>query len=281
MREAKRLVLLRRTGHVAMSNARVKRNKWSKTINAMRGSYAERLLQAGIMMKQQHYLALIFSVSLLVALLLSKVGILLALFVSATLAQYLAFSFVTERIAKRRFLIIPQIPTFIDALTTALGTGFSLEAAIAQAAQAIPPGLLRSEVERAVQGINQGLSIDEAFGTLKQRISGKEITSIAIALSLFYGMGGRMLEPFKRLAAKVRDEQKVVEKALRELVQIKLAFTLLLGLSLLMPVLIFLIRPEYILNAAKTEIGMLMFQVALLIEWSAILIFKHLTTIRI
>ena len=107
---------------------------------------------------------------------------------------------------------MPLLPAFIDGLATALSTGFNLEGAVAQASEGVPQGLLRDELQTINQAISNGVPLTEAFSSLKQRICGNEVTSLAVALTLFAGMGGRVLEPFHRLGDKIREQQKIAEK---------------------------------------------------------------------
>lgn len=280
MFERKRLALLKQPTIGAPIPSRVRIKRQSQHITIEPGSYDEQLSQAGITIPKQYYIPSVFFISFMVGYAASNVGSILAICSSFALAQYLLFGLLAERAAKRKSKVTPQIPTFIDGLVTALSTGFNLEAAVAQATEGLPAGLLRTEMERVVGGIQKGLSIEEAFQSVKHRIAGNEVASIAVALSLFYNMGGRMLEPFKRLSRKVREEQKVLERALRDLVQTRLAFQILFGLSVIVPAILMLVQSSYLATATSSPTGRMIIEIAMVIQVVAVLIFKRITTFR-
>ncbi|MCB0339318.1 MAG: type II secretion system F family protein, partial [Bdellovibrionales bacterium] len=245
MRENKRLQMLKVRSTADASAVKPRQRAEKKRFDVKSGSYDERLLQAGIAMSKEIYVPVVFICSLGMGYLATSVGMLLGIFVSGIMAHYLCFVYIRERSIKRRRMVIPLLPGFIDGLASALSTGFNLEGAVAQAVQAVPSGLLRDELDRVVLGISRGLTVEEAFSGLKRRIAGREITSLAVALVLFSGMGGRMLEPIRRLARKTREQQTVVERANRDLVQIRQAFWIIAFLSVFAPAALLIVAPNY------------------------------------
>lgn len=281
MKESQRLANLKITSADIFQEGNKKSKSRLTVVHAERGSYAEKILQAGLFFKPNTYFGIISAASLFAAYIASFLGIILSVFVAASLFHYLSMGYLEERAAKRRKKIVPQLPAFIDSLAAALGTGFNIEAAVIQAAQSVPPSLLRTELDRVVDALNRGLALDEAISILKLRVAGKEITSLAVALNLFHGMGGRLLEPFKRLGRKIREQQIVVERASRDLVQVKQAFIVILLLSVGAPFLLLLIAPEYMMDAFNDSLGRLILQVGVIMQLIAIIIFKKITNLRI
>ncbi len=94
-------------------------------------------------------------------------------------------------------------------------------------------------------------------------------------------MGGHVLEPFRRLAEKIREQHVVVEKAGRDLVMVRQAFYIIFGLSLLVPLLLIVVQPDYIGKASSDPIGRIMLQVAAMMVCSAIIGFKKITNLKI
>lgn len=245
------------------------------------GSYGELLSQAGINIKIGYYLAICLAASLLVASLLNSIGHIIAIFGSLSLAYYLAFWVPEELALKRRSKAISQLPGFVDGLASALATGFNIESAFIQASQSVPSGILRMELDRIVNCLNRGLSIDESLEVLRERIMGKEVISVAVSIQLFHDMGGRMLEPFRRLARKIREQQIVVEKANRDLVQIRLAFRILLFLSVAAPALLLIRSPDYLHTATSDPTGQIILQIAACLEIGALIAYKKMTLIKV
>ena len=282
MDESKRLALLR---HFTYEQDDSKKSKFFHfhldPISIEPGSFTEKLLQAGLEMPRWLYLSLVFTSGLLVAYLALFLGPILATYSFGLYCYYFLVTYIEERSQKRRKIIVPQIPSFLDGLTTALNTGYSIDAALLQGAQSIPEGILRSELENAINLLNSGMTVDEAFKRLRQRIVGREIISIVTAIDLFSSMGGRMLDPFERLGRKMRDQQHALARAGRDLVQIKQAFIIIGALSVLAPFAVFLMQPTYIMSALNDSFGRLILQCSVMVEITAIFIFKNMINLKV
>ncbi len=244
-------------------------------------SYTEKLVQGGIDLPAQFYITLVTFFGFTIGYLAFSIGIFLAVYTFALFAYYFLVTYVDERAQKRRKKMVPQIPSFLDGLTVSLNTGYGLDAALLQGAQSVPEGLLRSELENAVSLLSTGLTVDESFRRLRQRIVGREIISIVTAIDLFASMGGRMLDPFERLSRKLREQERALARADRDLVQIKQAFIIIGALSVLAPLAVFFMQPGYIMGAMNDELGRLILQGALMVEITAIFVFKNMVNLKV
>ena len=193
----------------------------------------------------------------------------------------MCFGYLEERAQKRKGKIIPQLAPFIDAIASALSSGLNIEAAIVTSAESVPPGLLRTELEKVISAINRGFSVREAMGVLRERIVGREITSLAVALTLFASMGGSVLEPFRRLARKLREQQTVADRAVRDLVMVKQAFYVLFFLSVSAPGILMLVRPGYMNQAFSDPLGRIVLQMGAVMIILAYMVFKKITNLKV
>lgn len=280
MRERERLSALKQVSQDMADAMEARTIKRGGSALVTRGSYAEKIMQAGLSFSPSAYRGIILSISFGAAYIASFLGLLLAIFIFFILLYYLAFGYLEERSVKRRKIILPQFPAFIDSLAAGLGTGFNLEGAIIEAAKAVPPGLFRTELDKVVDALERGYSTEESIGIMRRRITGKEVTSLVVCLQLFHGMGGRLLEPFRRLSRKIREQQVVVERAGRDLVQVKQAFSILLFLSAGSPFLLMLIQPDYLNGALVDPLGRILLQLAAIIQVSSVAIFKAVTNLK-
>lgn len=281
MREKERLQLLKAASSTDELFGTKRKTKKHRAVLVRKGSFDERLMQAGIELPGKVFLFLAF-VSAVGAFQVGMIlGPVLAIYAFAVTFYYVGSAYVDERMIARRNKVVPQLPSFIDGLASALGTGFNTEGAIVQAAQGTPPGLLRTELDKVTNALNKGITITESISILKQRIEGREVISLCVALQLFSSMGGTMLEPFRRLANKIRQQQQVVEKATRDLVQVKQAFMIILFLSVGVPVVLSIIQPNFISKSLNDSLGRMIFQGAVILQLTAIIVFRKWTAIRI
>lgn len=282
MRERHRLDLLKLQSIEDKFEKKGKKKKGRNAVYAAQpGSFGEKLMQAGIPLPPRLYMLFAIAISLIAGLICGRIGILLGAFAFGGCMNYTLVIYIEERAALRRRKVIPQLAAFIDGMAAALGTGFNTEGAIIQAAQGVPAGVLKDELDRVVSALNRGFSVQDSIGILKSRITGKEVTSLAVSITLFAKMGGRLLEPFRRLAKKIREQQTVVEKASRDLVQVRQAFMILLILSTGTPGILFFASPGYLGQAFEDPFGRIILQFAVAIQLLMILIFKKITNLKV
>jgi Flp pilus assembly protein TadB len=273
MNEGKRLKLLKRDSGIASDKAPKKRVVFKFKKDTTKGSYSQKLLRAGIT------LVLIFS--FILAYPANFLGFPLFLFTYSASCFYLLRWHPEERAAKRQAKVIPHLAPFIDGLASALATGFNLEGAIAQASYGVPSGLLRSELDKVVGALNKGFTLSEATQVLRQGLSGKEVISLVIALNLFASLGGQILEPFRRLSSKIREQQTVLDRARRDLVMVKQAFYIIFGLAVLAPIFLIFVQPSYLKDAAQDATGRLLLQAGVMMIVVSLLIFKKITGLKV
>jgi len=283
MEESKRLELLRAMPYLVDEHAHSKRLfKWKLDLNAIvQGSFEEKLAQAGINVPKEVYFGAVLIIAMLCGYLGALVGKFLALFSAALVAYYLITCLPLELSQRRRRKMVPQLPSFLDALIASLSTGYSIDAALLQGAQAMTKGVLHDEFEHAVNLLKSGMSIDESFKRLRQRVTGREVISIVTAIDLFTSMGGRMLDPFERLGKKIREQERALERAYRDLVQIKQAFIIIGGLSIVAPVAVYLMQPGYMESAFDDPFGAVLMQVSIMIELTCIFVFRRMTNLKV
>ncbi|MBX7136522.1 MAG: type II secretion system F family protein [Oligoflexia bacterium] len=287
MKEGKRLELLKRS---QLSEAEEPKSTFTpkdselgvrlqKDPNA--SAFTKRLHRAGVEMDPRLFVLSTLLIAAAVGYLASLLGWLLGACTFAVLLHYLFFGYLEERAQKRKRKVIPLLPSFIDGLAAALGTGFNIDAAIVHATLGVPDGILRSELDKVSASLNAGLGVKEALSYLGERITGREITALVVCISLFASLGGHELEPFRRLAAKIREQQIITEKAGRDLIMVKQAFFIIFCLALGVPVILLLITPEYLAGAYHDAVGRIILQVGEILVLFALVGFKRMTSLRI
>ena len=284
MREKDRLSLLAKPSSGSLAEAADKGRKKKKSVSLRsrgKSPYERKLQQAGLSFSPKQWLCIVLSLSASAAWLASFLGMLLALVLFIVLSLYFSRGYLEERAEKRKRKVVPQLAPFLDGLASALSTGFNLEVAVVQAAQSIPPGILRVEMDRVATALEKGLSVREALSLLRERITGKEVLSLVAAISLFATMGGSVLEPFRRLAGKIREQQVVMERANRDLVMVRQAFYILFFLAIGAPAVLMLIQPNYLSGAFHDSFGRLLLQIGQIMILGSVVLFKKMTTLKV
>jgi len=283
MKELERLKFIKSRSADEVNPSKVKeRESRRQRANITKGSYGERLQQAGIPLPAFVWVAGVSGGAFFLMTSLTKfIGPVVGFPVAFCFLYYLLSIYVTARAEKRRRQVVPQLPGFIDTLAASLATGYNMESAIEHATNSLPEGILKREFMHVVRMVNKKMTLDESFAYLMRRIAGQEIVSLIITLRLFHGMGGRVLTPFKRLGYKMREQQSVLERASRDLVGTKQAFNIIFFLSVTAPIFLLVSEPSYILDAFKHPILKYVMQGCMVIQVICLLVFKRFTTLRV
>ena len=284
MKEKDRLSLLKKTSNLSAPEAEQKQANKNKQYNSSfrsRKGFGRKLLQAGILLPTKLYVVIILVASCWMIYLGSFLGAFFGIFLGVAFMHYMFTGYIDNRIYKRGKKIVPHLPPFIDGLASSLSTGFNIQEAIVQATQGVPQGLLRTELDRVSDALEKGFSVKDSMSILRDRIAGREVISIVVSLTLFANMGGHVLEPFRRLARKIREQQAVVDKASRDLVMVKQAFNLIFLLAVLIPGILLLISPGYFTEAFHDSVGRLILQFAAVLILTSLIFFKRLTNLKI
>ncbi|MBL7662678.1 type II secretion system F family protein [bacterium] len=282
MRELDRFKALKIQGLTAAQKTEKQQSQKKTTKDAKRGSYSERLLQAGIYLPSSVYIVGIMLVAIFFGILMGRyIGPLAGLIFIPACLYYFLDVYLVARAEKRRRDAVMQLPGFVDALSASLQTGYNMEKAIDHATVALPQGVFKRELRRVTELLDKGVALDDALIVISNRITGQEIVSLLVTIRLFSDMGGRVLEPFRRLGFKIREQQAVLERAQRDLVGTKQAFFVIFGLSIIVPISLLSTQPDYLQQAfADPRIGLVM-QLAIVIQLVCFLLFKHFTTLKV
>lgn len=98
---------------------------------------------------------------------------------------------------KRRTLILKDLPTMLDLMTTCVEAGLSLQAAMVKVCEISKPSPLKSELERTLKEIQLGRPRSDALRELGKRVKLKELNSVAIAMVQAETMGASISQTLR------------------------------------------------------------------------------------
>jgi Flp pilus assembly protein TadB len=243
--------------------------------------YPRLLVHAGISIPEKTYLTCGYALAAVLGLAAATLGWFMAIGSALAAGYYFILLFPEERVAARKRRVLRQLPPFIDSIVASLSAGANLEIAMLQASAGVPPGLLHDELSRMCTAMQSGFSLREAALLLRERVPGQEIVALVVALSLFSAVGGTALDPFQRLALKLREQHQVAERATRDLVMVKQSFYLLFVLALAVPPILMAVEPQYFTEAFAAPASRLLIQSGALGVLGCAIVFKKLTAFRL
>ncbi len=110
-----------------------------------------------------------------------------------------------QKIERRQQLILRQLPTTLDLLTTCVEAGMSLQSALQKVAERMKPHPLREELERTLKEMQLGRPRGEALRDLGRRVGLKELNSVAIALVQAETMGASISKTLRVQSSVIRE----------------------------------------------------------------------------
>lgn len=283
MKESERLRQLQLANSDEVGKKKEQANTPRRTAHAPQGgSYAERLQQAGLHVPVLVYVPAILGGGAFLTLVLWKaIGPLVGACIGPCFVFYYLTTHLTAKAEKRRRGVVPHLPGFLDTLGASLATGYNMDTAVLHATNSLPDGILKTEFKKVCRLTQKGFTLDEALDFALRRISGQEIVSVVVTIRLFADMGGRGLEPFKRLGYKMREQQAVLERAGRDLVGTKQAFYVIFGLSVAAPIFLLVSEREYIIAAFQHPWITYLMQSSIVIQVVSLMLFRRITTLRV
>ncbi|HEY0877293.1 MAG TPA: type II secretion system F family protein [Zeimonas sp.] len=134
----------------------------------------------------------------------------MAALVAATLGAALPRIRLRDRITRRRYAILRQLPHDLDLVTLSVEAGLNLGAALAHAAAQGPSGALRDEWQRVLRDVHAGQARHEALRAMSARLALPAVSNVVAAL-IAAERQGASLAPILRAQA----EQRRTERFLR------------------------------------------------------------------
>lgn len=159
---------------------------------------------------QRALLIALFVVPLLLLLFGLFAGLALLAFVSV--AGYLV---IARRAARRRALILGQLPAFLESVTRILAAGNTLEVALGQAARESPEPL-RSLFIRVGRQVRLGAAVEEVLAEAAEIHRIRDLQVIALAASINRRYGGSLRSVLRSLVQAIRSRD-TAQRELRAL----------------------------------------------------------------
>lgn len=158
-----------------------------------------------------------------------------------------------QRITQREIAIQTDLPMIVGTLATALEAGLPLTEAVRQVARE-SPGLLSAELMRTVQEIAAGKPVQQAWRSLMDRTTAKDLKSVVNGILQGHEYGVPVAEQLRLQMKQVRQEkrQRAHQRNQAALVQMRVPMVLLI----LVPTMFIVLGPGVLLLMQQLQGGM-------------------------
>jgi Flp pilus assembly protein TadB len=165
--------------------------------------------------------------------------------------------FLVRRLDERRDRELrAALPTLVDTLAAALGSGLSLSLAFAELAPTLPPRL-RGATRRTATALALGARVEAALGAYDEIVPADELAPVAIVLSSFARSGGRVGASLERVARLLRARLALEEERRALTAQARASAFVLIALAPLGATFFSVAMPDYLPTLIGAGAGLL------------------------
>ena len=162
------------------------------------------------------------------------------------------------------------LPTMVDALAAALGSGLSLSLSFAEIAPTLPPPLALA-TRRTASALALGTRVETALGAYDNVVPADELAPVAIVLASFARSGGRVGASLERVARLLRGRLTLEEERDALTAQARASAIVLVGLAPLGVCFFALAMPDYLPTLVGAGLGLLALAMAFEVAGAACL----------
>jgi tight adherence protein B len=177
--------------------------------------------------------------------------------VTAGLGLGLVGVFLARRRDDRLRLAEEQLPAALDLLASALRAGLGVQAALEAAARETPPPL-GDELRRLLGEIRLGTPFAQAADALTERLPGREVRALVVALEVQRETGGPLAGVLETVAETLRARARLRGQVQALTAEVRLSALVLGLLPAALLVVLWLLSPGYIRPFVEAPAGQLL-----------------------
>ncbi len=149
------------------------------------------------------------------------------------------------RTARRRRLMLEQLPAFLEHVVRMISAGTSLAVAIQEASRDTPDplGHLLAQLERQLQ---LGAALDDALDRVTEGLGLRELDMVALALRVHQRYGGSVVDLLRGVTRAVRDRDRMQREFHAMTAETRTSALILGSMPLALAVYVMLFNPAYL-----------------------------------
>jgi len=239
------------------------------------------LIRAGWMVRPSEFVALCLGVGAIACALgaLLTHSILQGL-VLAIVGAAVPYMVLKSRQQRRSKMLSQQLPDALDMLSGSLRSGFSvLRAMQVVRSQMHPP--IAEEFGRVVDEVQYGIPLESALDNLVTRTGSYDLELIVSAVQTQLSVGGNLAEIFDGIGEMIRERVRLLGELQAATAEGRLSAGILLAMPFVMAFLVNIMSPGYLAPLFKSQLGLILVGVALLLMGVGAIIMRKLIDIDV
>ncbi|MCF7916262.1 MAG: type II secretion system F family protein [Candidatus Omnitrophica bacterium] len=201
-------------------------------------------------------------------------------FLGLAVGVLIPFMYIKKLEQKRKRMFEKQLVDGLTILANSLKAGLSMLQAMDVLVEEMSPPL-RDEFSLVVREIRMGVSLEEAFQHLNQRMPSEEMDLITAAVLVAKETGGDLTKVFARLIDKIRERYKLKEMVETLTFQGKLQGYIMSLIPIAFVLFILNNNPDHFDIMLKDDAGRLMLGLAVVLQVVAFILIKIFSVVKV
>lgn len=194
-------------------------------------------------------------------------------------AALIPFAFLNAARNKRLSNFNAQICDALTIMANSLRSGFSFLQSMDMVRKELPDPV-KKEFTRTLKEINLGTSTEEALENLAKRVNSEDLDLVITAVLIQRQVGGNLSEVLDNIAETIRDRIRI-KREIRTLTAQGRISGLIIGLlPLILGGFMMVVKPSYIMQLFSSRAGLTMMMLAIVGEFTGMLIIKKIVDIK-
>ncbi len=181
---------------------------------------------------------------------------------------------------KRRAAFDAQIVDALITMSASFKSGFSLLRAMQMVAQEMPQPISR-EFERIVSEVGVGRPLEEALRAAVDRINSYDFDLVVTAILIHLQVGGNLAEILETIADTIRERTKIMGEMRALTAEGRVSGLILVVLPIVLAVVLYEQRPEYMAVLLNDPIGPGLICAALVLQAIGVLVMRRMLALEV
>ena len=173
-----------------------------------------------------------------------------------------------------------QLVNALTGMSNALKAGFSIQQAFESVVQE-GDAPIAQEFSMFLQQLRVGISFEEALADMDKRIGSEDLTLMIQSIEIARQTGGNLTEVFDRIAATIRERQRVEGKIKSLTAQGKIQGNVVGAMPLVLGFALYLLDPHMMLTFVQSYIGIAILLLVLILEICGALMIRRIVAIDV
>lgn len=241
------------------------------------------LTRAHLLLKAEEFMTLsliIFFVFFMIVLLAKGADMWLLALIAGIGGWFLPSLVIKSKIKKRIKLLNEQLCDTITMISNSLKAGYSFFQAVDMVAEEMS-GPIAEEFSTLKKEVNLGLTTEKALENMTSRVSSEDLELVVTAVMIQRQVGGNLAEVLDNITSTIRDRVKIKGELKTVTAQGRMSGWVISLLPVILCGLIYLINPQQMSLLFTRPLGLAMIGVAVLMEFTGIVLISKVVRIEI